>query len=358
MLKAAISSAQLKGIWIMNIYEAIRSCGSSRENITATVTEGSLAGSKALISGGRIIMSTDDGSFFSAHAGEICSVRENCLRSIGGAQVFFEVIGHEKKLIICGGGHVSMPVIRIGKMLGFTVTVIEDRPEFAQNAENAGADRVICDSFASGLSAVGGGEDSYFVVVTRGHRWDRECLESIFGKERAYIGMMGSRRRVSLLKEELLASGISAEDVSSLRSPIGLSIAAETPEEIAVSIMAEIIEVKNRSGISVVYTKELLAAILNDDGQKKVLATIISRKGSAPRSVGTKMLILEGGKCIGTVGGGCAEMYIITHAGIMLEAGETVPKIIHVDMTASAAADEGMVCGGRIDVLLEPISFL
>ena len=90
-----------------------------------------------------------------------------------------------------------------------------------------------------------GRSDSWFVIVTRGHRYDRICLEQILHKTSAYVGMMGSRRRMAIVKEQLEESGIARETLDEVHTPIGLKIGAETPEEIAVSVMAEIIQVKN-----------------------------------------------------------------------------------------------------------------
>lgn len=292
---------------------------------------------------------------------EICGTKSGvCSRE----RVFRERIGRAPKLIICGAGHVSIPMILMGRMLGFTVTVIEDRPKFADNARAAGADRVICEPFASGLAKITGDLDSWFIIVTRGHRYDRECLESILGKKYAYVGMMGSRRRVAIVKEQLEEAGISRGALEGVHTPIGLKIGAETPEEIAVSVMAEIIEVKSKrnredGAAAGGYSKEMLAAILENEPKsgprKKVLATIVSRKGSAPRSAGTKMLIFEDGSTVDTIGGGCAESEIMQKARLMMQAGEPAFEICRVDMTAAAAEDEGMVCGGALEVMLEQI---
>lgn len=272
------------------------------------------------------------------------------------APVFRERIGRTPRLIICGGGHVSMPVIRIGKMLGFTVTVLDDRPKFADNARAAGADTVICDPFEEALEGVRGDSDSWFVIVTRGHRYDTICLESILKKTCAYVGMMGSRRRVAIVKDQLAAKGISRELLDGVHTPIGLKIGAETPEEIAVSIMAEIIQVKHSGAKCGGYPEALLSAILADDGRQKVLATIISRKGSAPRGTGTKMLIFEDGATVDTIGGGCVESEIVQKALLMMRTGEKEFQICVADLTMEAAEDEGMVCGGVVEVMLEKLA--
>ena len=270
-------------------------------------------------------------------------------------RIYRERIGRTPKMIICGAGHVSMSIIRMGKMLGFMVTVIEDRPKFADHARAAGADQVLCEPFADGLSKIRGDSDSWFIIVTRGHRYDTECLEAILRKPYAYVGMMGSRRRVAIVKDQLEAKGVCREALDGVHTPIGLKIGAETPEEIAVSVMAEIIQVKNAGSAKGGYSPELLDAVLNpEDSREKVLATIITRKGSAPRSVGTKMLIRADGTTVDTIGGGCIESEVIRKALLMMRAEEGF-RLCTVDMTADAAEDEGMVCGGVVEVMLEKV---
>ena len=271
-------------------------------------------------------------------------------------RIYRERIGRTPKMIICGAGHVSMPIIRMGKMLGFTVTVIEDRPKFADHARAAGADQVLCEPFSDGLSKIRGDSDSWFIIVTRGHRYDTECLEAILQKPYAYVGMMGSRRRVAIVKDQLEVKGVCREALDGVYTPIGLKIGAETPEEIAVSVMAEIIQVKNAGSAKGGYSPELLDAVLDpDDSREKVLATIISRKGSAPRSVGTKMLIRADGTTVDTIGGGCIESEVIRKALLMIRAEDEGFRLCTVDMTADAAEDEGMVCGGVVEVMLEKV---
>ena len=273
-------------------------------------------------------------------------------------RVFCDVLASEKKIVLCGGGHVSIPIIRISRMMGCPVWVLEDRPLFADNARRAGANQVFCEPFDQGLARIAGDRDTFFVIVTRGHRYDQVCLEAIAKKPHAYIGMIGSRRRVALVKETLIAGGSDPRVIDSIYAPIGLDIGAETPEEIGVAVMAEIIQVGNREQRSGGYTRELLAAILKagEEGSPQVLTTIISRKGSAPRKTGTKMLVLPDGTCTGTIGGGCAESAVMRQALAMLRTGGPERSICPVNMTGEDAEDQGMVCGGTMEVLLERIA--
>jgi xanthine dehydrogenase accessory factor len=169
--------------------------------------------------------------------------------------------------------------------------------------------------------------------------------------------MIGSKVRVKKVKDQLAEKGVNIKKLEKVHTPIGLNIRAETPAEIAIAIMAEIVQEKNQKKQSIGYSKELLKTITNDEEQiqKKVLATIISRKGSAPREVGTKMLIYPDGRTVESLGGGCAEADIKIRALSMLSSDKEKAELHQVDMTGWQAEEEGMVCGGIIEVFLESI---
>ena len=337
--------------------EKIEACEPGAVNRVLTVLDKNYIGEKALVSDGKLVWESKEQGFFSANRDAAVSVTESGSVQIAGNRVFCDTLGKEKQLVICGGGHVSIPVVQIGIMMGCEVTVLEDRPTFADNARRAGATRVICDSFETGLDQVAGSADTYFVIVTRGHRYDQVCLEKIAQKEHAYIGMIGSRRRTALVKQNLMGRGISKEVLDAVYTPIGLDIGAESPEEIAVAIMAEIIEVKNKKKRTCGYSKEIVRAITDTNGEpeKKVLATIVARKGSAPRGMGAKMLVLSDGRCIGTIGGGCMEAAVLQKALYMIRTDTKRAEVCHADLAGADAEDEGMVCGGTVEVLLEVI---
>ena len=340
------------------LYEIIKASNPNHQNIVATVVAGTGLGERAFFSDNDMRFETEENGFLGRHQQAILDDSRSGMLTIDGSRVFREAVGTEKKLVICGAGHISIPIIRIGRMADFHVTVIEDRYSFAKNAEQAGANRVICEPFEEGLAKVIGDANTYFVIVTRGHRYDQVCLENIIAKPNAYIGMIGSRLRVKKVMALLEEKGVDRERLEKVYTPIGLKIKAETPVEIAVSIMAEIISVKNQKQESCGYSKELLAAIATNDDpvqNRKVLATIVSRKGSAPREAGSKMLIFPDGRTVETLGGGCAESAIKLKAINMLREDEAEPELHVVDMTGWEAEEEGMVCGGVIEVFLEVI---
>ena len=347
----------------MKFYEVIEKLDKDSENRMLTVCSGKNAGEKMILASGEAVWLSNDDGFFAMHKDEAARADPGRITGIGGERIFAETLGNEPELVICGAGHVSMPVITIAKMTGFRVTAIDDREQFVNNALERGADRGMCMSFKDALSQIPGSADTYFVIVTRGHMSDAECLLNIVKKPYAYIGMIGSRRKIGMVRQTLAEAAVPQAVIDSVHMPIGLQIGAETPEEIAVSIMAEIIEFKSDKRRSTGLSAELLAALNSEGRRPAVLATIISKRGSSPRAAGTRMLVEEGGRITGTIGGGCAEATVIEYAGDVLrglaekhEKNEAVsPVIMDVDMTGKDIAESGMICGGVIEVMLEVV---
>lgn len=279
--------------------------------------------------------------------------------------VLAEVFKREHRLIVFGAGHVGYHLCHFASKVGFNTIVVDDRPYFA-NKEKFGDDiQVICNTFENAFEILDIHEEDYVVIVTRGHKHDKFCLEKILSlDELNYIGMIGSKRRVKIMKEELIEEGYSKEKIENIYSPIGLNIGAVTPEEIAISILAEIISVKRIGKLAVKnepikvsnsceLNKDVLEALAKSQNEKMSLVTVISTKGSTPRKEGSKMIVYDSGKIIGTIGGGCAEAKIIKDAALM--AGSKNLKIETIDMTGEIAEEEGMVCGGKMTVLIEAI---
>ncbi len=319
-----------------------------------TVIKGPHTGAKAFFAEEGLLWQHPENGFFTEQREAAEKIRTSGQQELLGETIFCDCLGDKKKLVICGAGHVGVALLRMALMLGFDTTVLEDRPSFADAARRAGAKRVICDSFQQGLDVVDSDEDTYFVVMSRGHRYDLECLEKIVKKTYAYLGMMGSKGRSALVRKKLLEQGVPREQVEGLHAPIGLTIHAETPEEIAVSILGEIISVKNQEKKTCGFSEEQMAILQDEtDTRAKVLCTIVARRGSAPRSVGTKMLVLEDGAVSGTIGGGCVEAGVKEKARWLMQDKEKRQELISVSMTACDAEKEGMVCGGVIEVLLE-----
>ena len=150
-----------------------------------------------------------------------------------------------KTAYIIGGGHVSVPTAHLAAMVGFSVVVLDDRPEFADPARFPDAFEVRqVDDYDHPLQGFPVDEDSFVVIVTRGHLYDKEALAEALKTSAGYIGMIGSKRKRQAIYKALLDEGFTNDDLERVHSPIGLPIDAETPEEIAVSIMAEMIQVR------------------------------------------------------------------------------------------------------------------
>jgi xanthine dehydrogenase accessory factor len=160
-------------------------------------------------------------------------------------RVFLDVFSGEAKLLICGAGHIALPLALFAQDVGFRVTVLDDRADFAHPSRFPGCE-VIAQDFAVALREMPLGPSTYAVIITRGHEHDVDCLTVILGKENAYIGLIGSRRRVRFVLQMLGEQGISRERLSEVFTPIGLPIGAESPAEIALSIAAELVCIRKK----------------------------------------------------------------------------------------------------------------
>lgn len=163
-----------------------------------------------------------------------------------GRMTFIEPVLPLPRLIIAGAGHVGRAVARLGSLLDFSVTVIDDRPEFASFENIPEADEVVVGDIGETVRKVEDSPDNYFVIVTRGHQKDAEALRAAIGRPSAYVGMIGSKTKVELMHCEFLESGwATADDWARLHAPIGVEIGSKTVEEIAVSIAAELVLVRS-----------------------------------------------------------------------------------------------------------------
>ncbi len=158
----------------------------------------------------------------------------------GTVEVFVEPLLPDPRLIILGAGHLGRAISDVVQPLGFQVTVVDDRSSFATPERFPGA-RVACQPFESGLEPLNVNSHTFILIVTRGHRHDQVALEHAIQTPARYVGMVGSRRKIALLVNNLLAKGHSPEVFRRLYAPIGLDIGSETPEEIAISVAAELI---------------------------------------------------------------------------------------------------------------------
>ena len=162
----------------------------------------------------------------------------------GRMQVFIEPIEGTPTLCIFGAGHVAQPLARMAKATGFRVEVTDDRMKFANHARFPEADLVLVDSFPEAAAKMTLGRNSYAVVVTRGHRGDADALQAALARDLRFVGLLGSRPKMVHVFTELGHRGVTPDALARVHCPLGIEIGAQSPEEIAVSILAEMIAVR------------------------------------------------------------------------------------------------------------------
>jgi xanthine dehydrogenase accessory factor len=177
-------------------------------------------------------------------AGRSRRVRLPVTGEIPALEAFVEAILPQPELLIVGAGHIAQPLARMAKSLDFRVVVLDDRAAFANRERFPEADQVIAANIPTTIKDYPLTSDTYLVLVTRGHQLDEEALKLAIHAPLAYIGMIGSKRRVRAVLDHLRLHGIPEERLAAVHAPIGLAIGAETPAEIAVSILAEIVAVR------------------------------------------------------------------------------------------------------------------
>ena len=163
-------------------------------------------------------------------------------------EILVEVVEPPARLLVVGGGHVGRSIVEFGALLGMSTAVLDDREDYASPERFPFADRVICGDFAEELERFPIDANTYIVLVSRGHIVDELSLRQVAARGAAYVGMIGSKRRTRTVLEHLSEEGIDADALAKVFTPIGLDIGAETPEEIALSVLAEIVLVRRGGG--------------------------------------------------------------------------------------------------------------
>ena len=266
-----------------------------------------------------------------------------------------------ERLILLGGGHIAVPLCRLGAMLGFSVVVVDDRPEYAVRSRFPEAEQVICADFKAEIGDLRIGPTDYVAIITHGHRWDADCLRTLLsGVFPRYLGMISSRRRAEGLSALLIREGFSPDLIGRVRSPIGLSIGALTPQEIAVSIAGELIQCRRakeeRSDAGQILitgeTDPALLDLLARDRTPKAVIVVIASEGSTPAKPGALMTVDRDGRAMGTIGGGSGEHLAVKRALALIGSGRDT--YVTLDMNDELLQGE-MACGGRLSLYLSDL---
>ena len=268
-----------------------------------------------------------------------------------------------ERLILLGCGNIGQELCRYAADLGFTVTAVDERPGFANRTLMPDAAEILCSDFPDAIRRLQITERDYVCVITRGHRFDADCLREILpGAYPRYLGMIGSKRRVALLMKQLESEGFGPDALKRIHAPIGISINALTVKEIAISIVAELIQCR-RAGLDRRSKETRLTAedidlrlleFLTCDETPKALLLVYETSGSTPVKSGAMMAVDKAGRTVGTIGGGCGEGAVLKDAYRIIGSGTQCT--VTVDMSNDIAEEEGMVCGGEMKVLIADVS--
>jgi xanthine dehydrogenase accessory factor len=240
--------------------------GEAAALVTIVATEGSTprkAGAKMLVHGdGRLVGSVGGGRLeadlvararaaLATGKPELVSFEltpegtgENGLVCGGTLRAFAEPLETTPTLLLFGAGHVSAALSRLAVSLGFRVEVADDRSDQVSAERFPGADRLVAEPFPAAVARMSLGPGAYAVIATRGHESDEQALLAVVGKGLRFVGLLGSRTKAARLFESLRGRGVPREELERVRTPLGLAIGAQTPEEIALSIMAELVAVR------------------------------------------------------------------------------------------------------------------
>lgn len=181
---------------------------------------------------------------------ELHNVSSTAVLSLRDTRVLVDRIRKLNTLCCFGVGHVAVPTAHLAALVGFRVVVIDDRPDFANAERFPEANNIlVIKDFNNAFDGLEIDEDSFIVIITRGHQYDMTVLEQSLRTNAGYIGMISSKRKRAAIYEALIARGVKREQLKQVHSPIGIDIGGETPEEIAVSIVAELIKVRSQRSL-------------------------------------------------------------------------------------------------------------
>ncbi|SFJ53997.1 XdhC family protein [Thermoflavimicrobium dichotomicum] len=286
-------------------------------------------------------------------------------------KVMVEPLSPQPTLLVFGSGHIAESLVSIAKILSYQVIVIDDRSEYANQDQLPLADQIICGNFDEIMEQVPVHSQCYAVLATRSHQTDAICLSHLINQSLPYIGMVGSTRKIRSIFSLLRDRGLDPAQQTNIFAPVGLDIQSETPEEIALSILAEIQLIRfggtgkplsSMKKIKKVHPHDnkrmrqeldLFEAMANawEEGRSFAAVTIIGTTGHVPRGIGSRMIVWEDGSICRTIGGGRRENEIIQMALECLKERKTY--CAEADFGGSYDSFQP-VCGGRFTYFIKP----
>lgn len=262
-----------------------------------------------------------------------------------GHSFFVQTLAPPSRLILCGSGHIAQALAKLAPGLNFAVVAADDRPGLT----NLFGPKVYIrpGPLPEALEGLQPGTTDFYVILTHSHELDEACLRAVLKRPSVYIGMIGSRAKVAAIRSHLSAEGVEKETLDAVHAPVGVDIGAETPEEIALSIAAQLVQCRHTLQLDGVLPGAVTASLLRPP---YALVTVLHKSGSAPRGPGAKMLVFPDGATRGTIGGGALE----THA-----AGQAVDCLARGTALRDRFAMDGqpgtMLCGGAAEYLIVPV---
>lgn len=321
-------------------YQSAVRLGGEEDVVLVTCVEGEFRGSKAVFRSKRLHLASPASSAAFWRRIRLPAQQGFCGLFPGpeGSEAFLEPLTPESRLVIVGAGHVGQALAHMARDCGFTVFVADARADLL-TAERFPGCTLLEDAAVLPELA---GPDVYFAVMAATHEQSEAWVAQVLRHTYAYVGLIGAAHRRAGVLDRLRAAGIPEERLADLVMPIGLAIGAETPQEVAVSVLAQLIGCRRKRTAGLFCWLPLYRA-LAEDGADRVLATVVRTAGSAPRGPGAKLCQWADGRADGSVGGGELEQDVLTVAALTMADG--VPRRVYSQSEA----------GGRVELFVERV---
>ena len=306
---------------------------------------------------GKIIKALEKGALkrlTDAHTGAECFLRGDEIIFSSpdfspSGEIIEETVALRPTLVLFGFGHIGKSVYRIAKMIGFPLVIFDDRADVTKDGPYEAL--IVIDSYENIFSRKYDFTNPYFLIFTHGHKADEDALYYVLRNYDArYVGMIGSKKKIELTYFNLVKRGIDEGLIKSVHAPIGMDIKAQSPAEIAISVLAEVIKTYRENKRQITIDASMLGYLQERD-EKTILVRIVEKEGSGPREEGSEMAVTES-DVFSSIGGGAIEAECIKKAREMLCSNE---EFRLMDFNLEKDGPLGMACGGNAKVMFRLI---